>query len=312
VTVPAPVRRIAVTGAAGFLGSAVLSRLVADGFEAIGLIREGERDPGVAGAVVVSVDWSSAASLSEVLLAAQPDAVIHCAGHSGRFASEPDFEVMYEANVATVWRLCEAMSAVAPAARLVLVSSASVYGPHPPIPTRENAPLAPATHYAASKVAAEAVAAGFVARGRSIAVARPFNITGPGEVAGSVVTALASQVLAEPQGVPAVARLRENASVRDFVDVDDVARALITLARAEAAAGAYNVCSGEGVSIAELVRSAAAAWGREVRLEVADPTDPGTVSTGDPARLRALGWVPAHTLSDSLARLAAFREGRPL
>ncbi len=301
--------RVVVTGAAGFLGSAVLARAVAQGVRTCGLVRAGETPPAVEGARIALAEWGSAPTLAAALRDLGPGAVIHCAGHSGRFSGRPDLETLYDANVATTWRLCEAVSSVAPAARVVVVSSASVYGPRPPVPTPEHAPLAPRTHYAASKAAAETVAGAYAADGLSVVVARPFNITGPGEAPGSVVTAIASQALAADAGGRAVVRLREAASARDFIDVDDVASALVTLATAPNATGAYNVCSGVGVTIADLVERAGVAWGREIDLKVDDPSAAGTVSVGDPTRLRALGWRNEHTLEDSLIRLAASRGG---
>ena len=141
-------------------------------------------------------------------------------------------------------------------------------------------------------------------------VARPFNIVGAGEPPGSVIAALATQVLGVPRGAQAHVRLRETASVRDFLDVEDCARALVTLSVAGVSGRAYNVCSGRGVSIREVVASAARVWGRRIELELDEPDAQGTVSIGDPAALTALGWRVERSLDESLAAIAARSPGR--
>jgi GDP-4-dehydro-6-deoxy-D-mannose reductase len=105
-------------------------------------------------------------------------------------------------------------------------------------------------------------------------------------------------------------RRRETSSVRDFLDVEDCARALVKLSVAGVSGRAYNVCSGRGVSIGEIVASAARVWGRRIELELDEPDAQGTVSIGDPAALTALGWRVERSLDDSLAAIAARSPGR--
>ena len=296
---------LVVTGAAGFLGSRVLGAGLAAGADVVGLVRACEPRPAVAGARVTEADWASAATLAAALADARPDAIVHCAGHNGRFAGEPDLETLYDANVGAVWRVLQAARLAAPAASVVLVSSAAVYDRAAPPPLTEDAPLAPASHYGVSKLAAEQVARGFAAGdGPPVCVARTFNVVGPGEPPGSVTFELAGQALAVPPRARAHVRLLETASVRDFIDVDDVAGALVVLAAAGARGGVYNVCRGEGVAIGALVERAALVWDRPIDLELAAPAATGTVSIGDPGRLRALGWRPAYDLDAMLTRMA--------
>ena len=294
-----------VTGAGGFLGSRVLGAGLAAGADVVGLVRACEPRPAVAGARIDEADWASAATLAAALAGARPDAIVHCAGHNGRFAGAPDLETLYDANVGAVWRVLQAARLVAPAARVVLVSSAAVYDRAATPPLGEDAPLAPGSHYGVSKLAAEQIALGFAAGGGpAVCVARTFNVVGPGEPPGSVTYELARQALAVPLRTRVRVRLLETASVRDFVDVDDVATALVALAGTGALGAVYNVCRGEGVAIAALVEHAARVWDRPIDLELATPQATGTVSIGDPGRLRALGWRPAFDLDAILARTA--------
>jgi GDP-4-dehydro-6-deoxy-D-mannose reductase len=301
----APSRRLVVTGAAGFLGRRVLASAREAGHDVVGLRRACEPDPLVAGSRVVVVDWEAERALPDALTAAAPDALVHCAGHSGRFAGAPDPIALQEANVGLTAQVLTAVRDVCPSAHVVLLSSAAVYGPDAPVPTGENAPLKPQGEYGVSKLTAERLGWCFVAEGLQVVVARPFNIVGPGEPAGSVVGTLAAQVLPVPEGWTAPVVLREAASVRDFIDADDVADALVLLASRGLTGAAYNVCSGHGVSVAELVARAAEVWGRRIELRVEDPHGVGTVSIGASSRLAALGWRPRRTLDDSLAAIAS-------
>jgi GDP-4-dehydro-6-deoxy-D-mannose reductase len=301
-------RRLVVTGAAGFLGARVMAAARAVGFEALGIVRDCEVGDAPAAETIEVLDWSDERALLRTLERAAAAVIVHCAGHNGRFPGPPDAAVLRAANLDLTSALLDAAAAVRPSPSVVVLSSASVYGPRAPVPTPESAPLAPASEYASSKLAVEGLCRAHAARGLRVVVARPFNITGPGEPPGSVTATLAAQALLAPRHGRASVRLREIVSVRDFVDADDVAQALLTLGLAGAAGAVYNVCSGRGVSVAELVERAASVWQREIDLDVAEPQVAGTVSIGDPSALAALGWRAQRTLEQSLAAVAVARD----
>lgn len=291
---------IAVTGAAGFIGSAVMRACANGGLEAVGLVREGEVDRLPAAAEYRVVDWTTQESLPNALSDVAPALVVHCAGSTAR-AGETAAE-LHEANVALVKRLLESVSESSALAGVVIISSAAIYGPAAPTPTSEESPFAPVNDYAVSKVKAESLARDFArAAGLQVSIARPFNAFGCGEPPGSVVSVIVSQILAAPRGTRATVRLRECRSVRDFVDVDDIASALLTIAQYGEPGEAYNVCTGIGVSVAELVDRAARAWRRQVAIETTQPDWPATVSIGLRDRIGTLGWTPRRTLEETLA-----------
>lgn len=297
-----PVEIVAVTGAAGFIGSAVMRACPKRGLEAVALVRACEVERLPAGTRFRVVDWADPGGISDVLAEVTPALVVHCAGATARGGETS--ETLRHANVALVRGLLESVSNSSPRAGVVVLSSAAVYGPGAPIPTSEEVPPAPVGDYATSKVEAESVARSFAAAfGLRVSIARPFNVLGVGEPAGSVVDVIASQILATPSGARATVRLRECRSIRDYVDVDDVADALLTLAERGEAGVAYNVCTGLGVSVAELVNLAARAWGRQVDIVVTRPEAPVTVSIGAPNRIAALGWAPTKTLAVTLANI---------
>ncbi|MHB1016846.1 MAG: LegC family aminotransferase [Coriobacteriia bacterium] len=290
--------RIVVTGAAGFLGSAVCRSAAAAGHEVIGLVRPGELGAIVPAAHYEVLDWSDdARALARLLAEHHVQSVVHAAGATPRVTGEP--AELYDANVRLVTTVLSAVLESGVDPTVVVVSTAGVYGPAPSVPTPEDAPLEPSSHYACSKAAMEDVARAFARLdGVQVCIARPFNLIGRGEPAGSVVSDVVRQLEAEP-GVGEVL-LRESVSVRDYVDVDDAAEALLLLADCGLAAETYNISSGRGVSVADLTAAILGVWESKAAVVVMDPAAAGTVSIGDASRLRALGWTPTTTLVSSL------------
>lgn len=302
-------RSVVVTGGSGFLGSAVVRQALDRGDRVASVIREGEPVSGLAGLETLVVDWADPAGLTALLRGLSPDVFVHCAGSAAR--SGEALASLYEANVGLVWRLLAAAADACPGAGAVIVSSAAVYGPSPVMPTREDEGRDPRSHYAFTKALAEDVATGFARiEGMRVAVARPFNILGAGEPAGSVVAAITDQIACAPPVGAVEVRLREAVSVRDFVDVDDVARGLLLLGDKGAPGGVYNLATGTGVSVRELAERAAAAAGRDLDLVVEHTDVPATVSVGCPDLARSLGWEQRVPLDESLGRILRERCSR--
>jgi len=289
--------RAYLTGGSGFVGSWLMRHLSEAGDEAVA--------PGP------EVDVTDAARLATNLKAASPDVVYHLAAltHVGRSWSEPaeTFRVnaMGTLNVLEAAARCEVPPAV------VFVSSAEVYGPATGSePLDEHAPLRPVTPYAVSKVAGEFLGLqAFLGRGLRVVCARPFNHVGPGQADDFVVSALARRMVeAELRGSGTV-QVGNLAAARDFTDVRDVVRAYRLLASSGIAGEAYNVCSGQAITIAALAEQMAGLLSYEVRLiEDATLFRPVEVPmlVGDASKLVAVtGWQPtiplATTLSDVLA-----------
>jgi nucleoside-diphosphate-sugar epimerase len=193
--------------------------------------------------------------------------------------------------------------------RVVFPSTALVYAMPGRLPLDEQAPLGPRSIYAASKIAAEALLAGYAADyGFSVDVARLGNVYGPGGPADSVASTLLRQVLGDGH-----VHLRTLAPVRDFIHCDDVAEGLVRLSEAGAEPGlrVFNLSSGVPTSIAALADLAARAVGNALP---AIETEPGTRQDDqialDVGRLFSrTGWTPAIPLLDGLIQtLNAIRE----
>ena len=282
------------TGGAGFVGHWMLRHLEAEGDTAI------ELDPGV--------DVTDRPALTRAVAAARPDAVCHLAAQASVGGSWDDGGRTFEVNALGTLHLLDAAGACDRPPRVLLVSSAEVYGRVEPgdLPVGEDHPLRPASPYAASKAAAEMVALqAWLGRKLPVVRARPFNHTGPGQRPDFVVPSLARQVAAAIAGGAGELRVGNLAARRDITDVRDVVRAYRLLLQGGEPGEVYNVCSGRSVGIDEVARRLLALAGTEMAM-VVDPERFRPVDLpelrGDPARLRrATGWEPAIDLDTTLA-----------
>jgi GDP-4-dehydro-6-deoxy-D-mannose reductase len=285
-----------VTGAAGFVGGVLVARLRAAGAEVSGADRE--------------IDVCDAAALREAFAAARPDAIVHLAAVSSVSEAEADAARTFRVNYLGTKRVLDAARAAAPRARVLIASSCVVYGSAAPgaPPFDEAAPLRPRDAYARSKAAADLLGATYAARGLDVVRARPWNHTGAGRPDRFVEASLARQ-LAEIEAGLAPLRLAVGSldSVRDFLHVGDVVEAYLALLRREVPAGAYNVASGRGLSIRELLERLLARSTVRPRL-VVDPARvrPPDATTGSAAKLHAAtGWAPRLGLERALDELLA-------
>jgi GDP-4-dehydro-6-deoxy-D-mannose reductase len=253
------------------------------------------------------VDVTNTEAVRRVIVSAGPEVVFHLAArtHVGRSWDDPT-EVLRVNAIGTV-NVLEAARACTLAPRVIVTSSAEVYGavPEEKLPVSEEAPLAPVTPYAASKVAAEFLGVQeFLAHGLEVIRVRPFNHIGPGQSSAFVVAALAQRVVdARRRGASSIS-VGNLTPRRDLTDVRDVVRAYRLLAERGAAGDVYNVCSGRDIAIEEVADRLQRLAGTHLRLELdpslARPVDVPVVR-GDPGKLRAVtGWSPVIDLDRTL------------
>lgn len=297
--------RVLVTGSGGFVGTHLVALLEARGHEVVRADHRGGDD-------VLALDVRDPLAVRGAVELAQPEAIAHLAAQAFVPASLEDPAATFDVNATGTLHLLDAARALAAdtgfAPRVLVVGSADVYGVQPPdaFPLRETAPLAPRSPYAASKVAAEALAIAFARSFGVDAVAtRAFNHIGPGQDERFAVAAFAAQIARVAAcGDPRVL-VGNLESIRDFLDVRDVCEAYALLLEGAGAAGeVYNVASGSGIAMREVLRRLIdlARVGVEVREDPARmrPADV-PVSIGDAAKLRAAtGWTPRIPLTAAL------------
>ena len=285
--------RVFVTGGQGFVGTWLQAHL-----------REAGDDVDVAGP---GLDIADAEGLRRALVDAAPDAVYHLAAFTHVGQSWDDPREVFRVNAEGTLNLLEAVRGCPSPPRVLLTSSAEVYGAVKPehLPLTERSPLLPVSPYAASKVAAEFLGVqAHLGHGLPVIRARAFNHIGPGQAPAFAVSALAKRIVeAERVGGKhlSVGNLRPR---RDFTDVRDVVRAYRLLILGGEAGGVYNVCSGDDVAIEEVAHRLLAIAGSDLELLV-DPAleRPADVPVlrGDSTLLRsATGWRPEIPLDATL------------
>ncbi len=282
-----------VTGADGFVGHHLLEHLRAQGDDAIGVDRE--------------CDVTDAKSVLAVLESVRPEAIYHLAALTAVGASWSNPVEYTRVNVLGTKNVLDAASHVVPTARVVLVSSADVYGVVRPedLPLVETFRVAPANPYASSKVEAEHVVHDAVReRGQAIVIARPFNHLGAGQSTDFVVPAIVNRLLqALADGAHEIV-VGDLSTRRDFSDVRDIVRAYRLLIKSGVSGEVYNIASGIDVSLFDIAQRLIAAIAPHVRLVTDEslirPVEV-PVSCGSYDKLfRATKWRPTITLDESL------------
>lgn len=306
--------RSLVTGADGFVGQWLVRELLDNGDEVTGMTRGDHTQlTTLTTDAATQVRWLSGELLEpETLRVAveqsKPDVVYHLAAQASVAQSLQDPAGTVETNVVGTANLFEAVRSHAPAALVLAVGSAEIYGavdPHA-LPLREDAPIRPNNPYAGSKAAAEVLALQYAQTGWLRAIAtRSFNHTGPGQSPTFAAAAFAKQCAAITLGKQAPVLQHGNLSAqRDFLDVRDVVKAYRLLAERGVSGDVYNVCSGRAVSMREIVEELVRLVGRPVELRQ-DPARMRPVDTpvivGDAGRLqRDTGWQPSIPLLRTL------------
>jgi len=308
------VARILVTGITGFAGSHLAEHLLFRADEVHGLAHEEPPFPHLAGiADRVSIHRGNITSLEETKRAledSRAEAVIHLAGIAVPTLASADPVAAVQVNVLGTATLLVALSD-RPNVRFVMASSADVYGAPDRVPVTEDAPVQPENVYAATKVAAEALAREAASRRQAtVVILRPANQNGPRQHPGLAASAFAKQIAEAEAGLvePIVRHGRLDAQ-RDFLDVRDMATAYAA-ALSLAESGTYNVGSGRATAISEILETLLSMARIAIRAEL----DPSRVRGGEATRLaldstrfcQRTGWSPRITLADSLRDTLAY------
>lgn len=297
-------RTLLLLGAGGFLGTHLARAAAESGLRVVAAGREAAGDaPGC--------DLLDPASIAACVEVTGPDLIVNAAGAASVGRSWENPAETFAVNAAGALNLLEAVSRQAPGAHVLCLSSADVYGirEERELPLGEELSPRPVTPYGASKAAMEILCDQYArGRGLRLAIVRAFNLIGPGQSPAFAVPGFARRIATAERegGTEVVLKLGNGNAVRDFVDVREGARALLELSRRELS-GTYNLCSGRGVTIAELAGELAAAARVPVTVsrdpDLERPVDPPAL-VGDPRRLReATGFEAAAPLARSLEGL---------
>ena len=323
--------RVAVTGGAGYIGSAVSEVLVRQGHQVLVLdnLVRGHRDAVTDAASFVELDLIDRDATAHALAAFRADAVIHMAAYSLVGESVADPAKYYQNNVTAGLALLDAMRQ-ADVARLVFSSTAAVYGDPDKQPIEEQDVTAPTNPYGETKLAFEHALRWYAgAYGFSSVSLRYFNAAGATLQHGEQhdpETHLIPLVLQTAAGyLPLVTIFGDDyptpdgTCVRDYTHVEDLARAHVLALEPLAVPGvcrAYNLgCGGQGYSVRTVIDTAVAVTQRPIATSVAArrPGDPAVLIASSAAIARDLGWAPAQQQLDTIIASAwnwMLRHGR--
>jgi len=290
--------RVLVTGAAGYVGRAVVRELRARGHRVVALVHRSR-------AVFPDDVETRRGDLHDPLreAAADIDGVVHLAARSTVRDSVTHPTQAWRTNVAGTLNLLDALPA---SARLVFASTGSVYGRPAQQPISETAVVAPLNPYGSSKAAAEQLIDAQAATGALGAVTmRLFNAAGAVDGrADEDPSRIIPRVAAVAAGIePVVTVNGDGSAVRDFVHVADIAVA-VALGLEAATPGQHKIYNLGAVpaSVADIVDAMVHASGRPVKVEhrPANPHEAPELRA-DTSRIRAeLGWAPTRTTIDEL------------
>jgi GDP-6-deoxy-D-talose 4-dehydrogenase len=287
--------RVLVTGGAGFTGQHLLPALLGHGYEISALARDDARGTVNHHSLEwIGCDLTNASAVDAIVAQVRPEYVVHLAALA--FVGHDEPEAFYRVNLFGTLNLLEALGKLSrPPAKVLIASSANVYGANAAEVVDETVCPRPVNHYACSKLVMEHMVRTWFHR-LPVIVSRPFNYTGRGQPAHFVVPKIVEHFQVHANEI----RLGNIDVSRDFSDVRDVVRAYVRLLECDAHSDTVNICSGHPTPLRDVLRTLETLTGHRVEVKV----DPDLVRTNEVA------WLAGN--NSRLHRLTGFRPEIPL
>ena len=303
-----------VTGGAGFIGSTLVDRLLADGREVIAVdnfdpyYAPGRKRSNLADALrstrfrLMELDIRDGDAVRRLVLEAKPEAIVHLAAKAGVRPSIDDPSGYVEVNVVGTTHLLDAAARLPDRPKFVFASSSSVYGDRPDAPFRESDPVDhPVSPYAATKKACELMASTFHhLHGLPSTGLRLFTAYGPRNRPDLAIAKFAALI---ERGDP-IPMFGDGGTLRDYTYVGDIVDGIVRAVDRCDGFHIYNLGHASPVPLRDMIAALGAALGKPVRVDHL-PEQPGDVKKTHAditlAR-RDLGYEPRTTLREGLAR----------
>jgi len=304
---------ILITGATGFVGTHLIELYIKDRkSKNLHCVTFGESrtlQQVIPKEQCYEIDLTQPEKVYELVEKVKPQEVVHLAAMAAVGESFLDPQKVLQNNILTSVNILEAVRRHARKATVLLIGSADEYGlVKPEEPIHEAIPLRPTSPYAVSKVAVDYLGLQYVlAHKLRIVRLRPFNHIGECQGEGFAVADFAKQIVEAELKKRNVIKVGNLSAVRDFTDVKDMVEAY-RLALAKCVPGeVYNVGSGKGVRMQDLLNLMLKQATREIRVEVDPrkyrPVDVESV-VADPTKfMRQTGWRPKIPLENTLTRV---------
>lgn len=300
--------RCLITGGAGFLGSHIAQELLLDGHSVRVLDNfssGSERNLSGMEAELLNGDIRDTAAVAKAC--SGMDCIFHMAALVSVFESVKQPRLTHEINANGTFNVLEAAHE-AEVRRVVIASTAAVYGNNPASPKTEDMPLSPESPYAASKIAGEHSAGLFASLyGMETICLRYFNAYGPRQNPDNPYSGVISRFADQMQRGETIHIFGDGRQTRDFVFAKDIARANILAMKCESAGKgeAYNIGTGTSSSLLDVIDALASLTGKIPRMEFHSARAGDIVhSLPDISRAKkVLGYLPSTTLKAGLALL---------
>ncbi len=283
--------KVLVLGSEGFVGRNTMQAF-AEEHEVYGASRSSAELP---------IDLADQRSIADVLTSVKPDIIFNAAGIVGA-SDDVMNNVTYTTNL-----LQQVIASGSPVKRIIISGSAAEYGrvDEKNIPVSENAPVNAVNGYALSK-AEEVRTALKMAHEYSlpVVVARIFNPIGPGMHSRFLIPRVLAQIAETIDGKRETLEISRLDSMRDYLDVRDLGRAIVMLAEGEPRESVYNIGSGKSTANGELIDLLVSESKLEPRPRVEETMtepEPLVAIQADITRLQTeFGWRPSYTLEETI------------
>lgn len=303
-------KRVLVTGGTGFIGSALVERLLSEGANVTLLIRDqnfSQRKDLLSRCTVYVGEIDSYKDMSEIVSYTDPQVIFHLAAYAIVKASSRDPLNTYRVNVMGTVTLLEALRTVGKPELIVVASSDKAYGDHENLPYKEDFPLVPKNTYDTSKACMDMISQTYANNyGMPITVTRCSNVYGPGDYNFTRIVPNTIRRLLQGKAPELYRDVAE--MVRELIYIDDVVDAYMTLVNTpEPTWGEVFNIGGTGFYEIQNIID-------EISLTVTGKIVPPRIIDRDKfmkeireqyidsSKLQALGWKPRTTLSEGLRK----------
>lgn len=302
--------KLLITGAAGFVSRHLLNYLSGlNGYNVLGIDIPATMTHPLSSNLKLSyqsLNMLDNGPLIEAISNFKPDAIIHLASFSSVGLSWQFPVDSFRNNTNIFLNLVEAVRHSKIKCRILSVGSSEEYGRvrKKDLPLRENTVVNPVNPYAIARVSQEMLSKVYIeGYGLDIIMTRSFNHVGPGQNENFFIPSITRQIVEASLANPVI-KVGNLDIIRDFVDVRDVVHAYMLLLEKGKTGELYNVCSGLGYSLREIVEKIVVLSGKTITVETESarirPTDNLVIIGTNKKIKRETGWTPKTLLDYSL------------
>jgi len=289
---------VLITGVNGFVGYHLKKYLLENNFEVCGTDISSDNN------VDYEVDLLDKRKIEELIINVRPDFIFHLAAQSSVSLSWLKPELTMDVNVQGTKNLLKAVKSNIPNSRILIISSADVYGNPSKLPLTEKSELNPISPYGKSKLELEKLALSY---GLNVVVSRTFTHTGPGQKPTFVCSDFAKQIVEIEKGKKPIIHTGNLDIRRDFTDVRDIVGAYLLALEKCNFNEIYNICSGKVYSIKNLLDILLSLSGIKVQIKIDSNKmreKDVLIMAGDNSKfIKATGWKPMIPIDQTLKDL---------